>query len=231
MKYTIKSLQLLLFLLVTLTFLNLKANAQDYLPVGPQTNVAVEEVITGGWTECYRDAYGNRFLNPDVVLSQCTGDRLMLACRVRGSSTLTLLAQGERSDVTNDTGANSNITHIANGVGWYFNFAGGDASESGENAWGFVRAGDTVQKFNCDIDKSGANDQRLCWHLQDDVGGYRCGATEDLNNTGQYERIVYVPGTIAARPIPTLSEWGLIAMAGVLGIIGLFAIRRKKAIA
>lgn len=31
------------------------------------------------------------------------------------------------------------------------------------------------------------------------------------------------------RPIPTLSEWGLIAMAGVLGIIGLLAIRRRKA--
>ena len=30
--------------------------------------------------------------------------------------------------------------------------------------------------------------------------------------------------------IPTLSEWGLIAMAGVLGIIGLLAIRRKKAV-
>ena len=33
------------------------------------------------------------------------------------------------------------------------------------------------------------------------------------------------------RPIPTLSEWGLIAMAGVLGIIGLIAIRRTKATA
>lgn len=31
------------------------------------------------------------------------------------------------------------------------------------------------------------------------------------------------------RPIPTLSEWGLIAMAGVLGLIGLLAIRRKAA--
>ena len=31
-----------------------------------------------------------------------------------------------------------------------------------------------------------------------------------------------------AQTIPTLSEWGLIAMAGVLGIIGLLAIRRKK---
>jgi exosortase sorting signal-containing protein len=30
------------------------------------------------------------------------------------------------------------------------------------------------------------------------------------------------------RPIPTLSEWGLIALAGVLGVIGLVAIRRKR---
>ena len=34
-----------------------------------------------------------------------------------------------------------------------------------------------------------------------------------------------------ARNIPTLSEWGLIAMAGVLGVVGLMAIRRRKATA
>lgn len=34
---------------------------------------------------------------------------------------------------------------------------------------------------------------------------------------------------LSVRPIPTLSEWGLIVMAGVLGIIGLAAIRRKSA--
>jgi hypothetical protein len=33
------------------------------------------------------------------------------------------------------------------------------------------------------------------------------------------------------RPIPTLSEWGLIAMAGLAGLIGLYALRRKKAAA
>ena len=30
------------------------------------------------------------------------------------------------------------------------------------------------------------------------------------------------------RPIPALSEWGLIAMAGILGIIGFIVIRRRK---
>lgn len=33
------------------------------------------------------------------------------------------------------------------------------------------------------------------------------------------------------RPIPTLSEWGLIAMAGILGLVGVFVIRRKRAAA
>lgn len=36
-------------------------------------------------------------------------------------------------------------------------------------------------------------------------------------------------GVQFTRPIPTVSQWGLIAMAGVLGIIGLIAIRRRKA--
>ena len=31
--------------------------------------------------------------------------------------------------------------------------------------------------------------------------------------------------------VPTLSEWGLIAMAGILGIVGYMVIRRRKATA
>lgn len=35
-------------------------------------------------------------------------------------------------------------------------------------------------------------------------------------------------GTNSIRPIPTLSEWGLIAMAGILGLVGfMFALRRR----
>jgi len=34
--------------------------------------------------------------------------------------------------------------------------------------------------------------------------------------------------TATLSPIPTLSEWGLIAMAGVLGIVGYLVIRRRK---
>jgi len=31
--------------------------------------------------------------------------------------------------------------------------------------------------------------------------------------------------------VPTLSEWGLIAMTGILGIVGFMVIRRRKATA
>jgi len=34
--------------------------------------------------------------------------------------------------------------------------------------------------------------------------------------------------TVEPENIPTLSEWGLIAMAGILGIVGFIAIRRRK---
>ncbi len=40
------------------------------------------------------------------------------------------------------------------------------------------------------------------------------------------------PSFVLADPepstVPTLSEWGLIAMAGILGLVGFMVIRRKK---
>jgi hypothetical protein len=148
----------------------------------------------------------------------------MLACRITDSDTLTLLAQGARSDVTFDTGENSDDTHIANGVGWYFNEAWG--------SWGFVRAGDSVDKDECDVDTSGANDERLCWHININEGGYRCGVIEEQNESTAFERIVYMaeatPTPVTPSSIPTISEWGLIATAGILGIVGFIAVRRRK---
>jgi hypothetical protein len=201
-------------------FISYDVYAQTYLPVGPQTNVPVDTVTGGGWTECYRDTY-NIEMDASTVLASCPGERLMLSCRTTGSDTLTLLAQGDRSDVTFDTGDNADVLHIANSVGWYFNTPGTDS-------WGFVRAGDSVDKRNCDVDTSGANDERLCWHLlPGGAGGYRCGATEELNDSADFERIVYAS---SGRPIPTLSQWGMIAAAAGLGLVGVFyALKRRKA--
>lgn len=53
------------------------------------------------------------------------------------------------------------------------------------------------------------------------------GAGFEVSSAGA-ENPAFVCAVALAMPIPTLSEWGLMAMAAVLGIIGLFAVRRKK---
>ena len=60
--------------------------------------------------------------------------------------------------------------------------------------------------------------------------------TVGLNSIEEYEncreRLIEGCSLLSIRNIPTLSEWGMIAMAGVLGIVGLYiASRRRKATA
>ncbi len=50
----------------------------------------------------------------------------------------------------------------------------------------------------------------------------RLRASYGGNSIGCGEFILTVP------TVPTLSQWGLIAMAGILGIIGFMVIRRRK---
>lgn len=159
------------------------ANAQDYLPVGPQTGVPVATVTGGGWTQCYLDLYSNSGVPIPDILDGCPGERLMLACRETGSDTLALLAQAPREDVLTDTGFD-NDTHDANGTGWYFN---------DDWSWGFAAEGDPVDRFTCDSDSSGSNDQRLCWHTSsgDLAAGWRCGETTFLNASSAWERVIY----------------------------------------
>ena len=39
---------------------------------------------------------------------------------------------------------------------------------------------------------------------------------------------INVPDVTVTTTIPTISEWGLIAMSGILGIVGLLAMRKRK---
>ncbi len=53
------------------------------------------------------------------------------------------------------------------------------------------------------------------------------GAGFQVSSAGE-ENPAFVCAAMLVRPIPTLSEWGLIAMAGVLGIVGLLVLRRRN---
>ncbi|MEK6223469.1 MAG: IPTL-CTERM sorting domain-containing protein [Thermodesulfobacteriales bacterium] len=79
-----------------------------------------------------------------------------------------------------------------------------------------------------------------CQYIAEQGGEFTC--EDSLNGTCQEivgENLILLPGErcnlrtnlcqeITPSNVPTLSEWGLIAMAGVLGIVGFMVIRRKK---
>ena len=54
------------------------------------------------------------------------------------------------------------------------------------------------------------------------------GFTIQCVNAIEGEAVCTIVNVLESRPIPTLSEWGLIAMAGLMGIVGFTVMRRKQ---
>lgn len=202
------------------------AVAADYLPVGPQLNVAVSTVTSGGWQLCY-SAPMSTFLGyiAQSALSACTGSNIMLAGRVTGSSTLLVLAQAPKADVFFDTGYNTGVTHQANGSEWY---------NANIYSWGFAPAGATVNKDPCDIT---AGSGRMCINTNNNNGGYRINDLVRLNSSDGYEKLVYsfVGGSSESGEgsgggggaVPEPGSWAL--MIAGFGFAGTILRRRPKA--
>ncbi|MCM0032872.1 PEPxxWA-CTERM sorting domain-containing protein [Sandarakinorhabdus limnophila] len=192
------------------------AAAATYLPVGPQLNVAVGTVTGGGWSLCYSATMATIFgSSASVALSDCAGDRLLVAGRETGSGTLLVLAQALKTDVLFNTGAaNNGTTNIANGTGWY----------NADNwSFGFVPAGETPNKNECDT-ASGIG--RLCIHTLTFTGGYRINDIQGLNSSAAYEKLVF---TNSGSVVPEPASWAML-IAG-FGLVGAAARRRRAATA
>lgn len=87
-----------------------------------------------------------------------------------------------------------------------------------------------------------------CQYYNSDTNEFNCAETPSLNgcpmpigdNPNEFLGFLIdsscnnetdlCSGFVVERDVPTLSEWGLIAMAGVLGIIGFMVIRRRKVV-
>ena len=73
--------------------------------------------------------------------------------------------------------------------------------------------------------RCGASDSNITFELNAIRNGVRISCTAE---TSLVFRECTFRNIKTPRPIPTISEWGLIAMAGILGVIGFIAIRRRK---
>jgi hypothetical protein len=173
-----------------------------YSPVGPQVNVAMGTVITGGWSVCFSAPYGQFGPSVATAVSGCTGDLMMLAAAVNGSNDFDLLAWAPKADVMFNTGF-SNTPHDANGSGWYF---------SDTYSWGFAPAGAPIDRQSCDIVAStsfGGVDAttplRLCWHTGGGnmSGGWRVGAADFLNDEPtRFTKYILTADSAVATPEP-----------------------------
>jgi hypothetical protein len=197
-----------------------------YYPSGPQT--FVDKSRLDDWKLCFTDLY-NGSESLDGILAQCSGDPLMLAGGPTGSQTLTVLAAAPRADVLFDTGT-SNDPHNANGSGWYFNPSW---------SWGFAKQGDPINRDNCDTLEDPNSDLRLCWHTDTGNidGGYRAGATLELNNSVDYTRYIYegVPAantfSFAVRGrklIVSVQESGKVSVSDAAAPLSASAAKKKK---
>ena len=202
------------------------AFAQSSDPFGPQTSVPKATVEGGGWVECYSASYDTH-TGDDVgtIMATCTGDKMMLACGEAGSDTLTVLSQAATDDVFTDPGDGQTDSHVANGAQWYFSQGGMSAG-----SWGFAAVGDNIFRASCDTAPNNAvgstnPEEKLCWHI-DYGGGWRCGETQDLNDSTAWTKYVY---TARAESVPTLSALQLAVLALLLVGIALVALRRAVA--
>jgi len=161
-----------------------------YWKSGVQLGVA--EADMNGWWECYSGLYADTNVSMAWIVNGCSGGKLALGCRAKGSTTFQVLAMGDKNDVMFmfPDGDNTS-THVANDVGWYM---------SGDN-WGFVDGNDPLWKGPMDVmgispNSPGPNgDKRLSW--TGNVGalgvGYRCGFDCYENHPGfdySFERVV-----------------------------------------
>ncbi len=181
--------------LIAITVINPNGNAGSYggfllgqggVPPqqfsGVRQNVA-EDSLTG-WRRCWTGLYGENQPSIAQILAACPGDQMLLGCRPVGQANLSLAAMGNRADVLFDCGQDPACVHAANGVGWYF---------SDSYSWGFVPAGEPVQRNSCDVGQGQAQ-LRMCWHTggANINSGYRCG-DNSLNGNNGWERVVFVP--------------------------------------
>ncbi len=84
-----------------------------------------------------------------------------------------------------------------------------------------------VEPLGCCEFEVKAEPSLFCQNIFSEEGVTECNAEGEFFE-GEVCSINETFCTNPASNVPTLSEWGLIAMAGVLGIVGFMVMRRRK---
>ena len=175
---------------------------QLYRPHGPQVNISLARVLTGGWKICYKGSHAeiDAIIDTDVQDiedSKCRGSNIMMACGRDNNSdvpaTLQLLAWAPREVVFNHT---SDKGEVSMGTRFYRTWTSYPWTSSRYGVWGF-NGGNTTDRGQtggaCDNQTEDAQ-IRLCWQpsaLSYTLSGWRCGEIQSLSRKPQWKRIIF----------------------------------------
>ena len=181
-----------------------------YYPSGPQRNVPISTITSGGWTLCWSSLFSATDSLANIE-SSCTGNNLLEAGGVVGASSYILAAAGERSSVLRLTSLNE--TTLNNGTYWYYYKGAGGMMGGG--SMGFSPSS-TISQNSADCYYNGANncgfpsvlvegqdptvDLRMSWHTYSlsIIWGYRIGRLVGLSDG--YVRAIYQSNAMTSAP-------------------------------
>ncbi|KAL5505793.1 hypothetical protein EMCRGX_G007297 [Ephydatia muelleri] len=156
---------------------------------GVQYDYKESDLIQKGYVKCYEQPYSHA--TSSASLAACSGSEYVFvgAKKSMGASSFAIGAFGVTSNVFKSTYEQTNAVLDAGGAYWY-RYPG--------RSFGFASSS-TVNLHNCDyINLDCAS--RMCWHLDQYVGGYRAGCTVDLNYDSTWTKVIY-----SGKNLPTCS--------------------------
>ena len=202
---------------ITSTLLTISsAFAGDYYPEGPQLNVSVETVQSGGWELCFSDEFDDFGTPVQNMLNQCTGEYILLAGKYNNQADIAVLAAGEASAVFQIQTVYNQKT-LNNGTYFYF-FPSGIFEDLNCDQESFIcnlsrsigfSLSEQTDVWTCDwIPREGPRpfqDYRLCRHIDDSRlfrDGWLIGAADRVGDEAKF--LVYQMNSLGTSSNTTL---------------------------
>ena len=144
-------------------------------------NYAESSLNAKGYIKCYDQPYS--FSTSSAELAACSGSQYVFvgAKSTCDATTFAVGAYGITSKVFGTTASTSTAYQDAAGGAFWYRVSGA--------SFGFASSS-SVTLNSCDTSSLDCS-SRLCWHLDQNVGGYRAGCTTGLNGDAKWRKVIY----------------------------------------
>jgi len=167
---------------VLFTAFGIQSSYADYYPSGIQQNVSEQTLRNNGWTLFYEQTYGTP-IGQSTTAIRPSGQYVILSAKAVDSTTILLAAAAPTAQVFTETVINT--PQLLNGAYWYYTLV---TTVPYEGSIGFAPT-NSINQNSADYGTTG--EQRLSWHLIENLGGYRIGDDTSLNYSSDYLKQVW----------------------------------------